>query len=1348
MKYLIPHFIQEKLEQHQWHGEMPAYALFLDLSGFTPLTETLMDKGNPGAEELSIILNDIFGPLVHIVYERGGFIPYFAGDAFTAIFPESDDPGQQTNLACLDAALTARQYFEDRNYRFGMFTIGLKIGLSFGPVEWGIVGRHQRAYYFRGAPIDTSSSSQAFAKNKDFSLVMDEAFRQRGIPDSITLIHLEPGFYGLTPESQLPSQAKPIDLPPLTEGVARQFLPEAVTTYQQEGEFRSVCAVFISFDGISDHRLLNRFTSDVLEQMSNFSGYFKEVDFGDKGGVLVGFFGAPVSFENNVERALEFIYVLNQDLDDLRRRYNFRYRVGITEGTAYTGIVGGKERCQYAAVGNRVNLAARLMMYADWGEVLVDAEIRKNPYFHFQHKGDIKYKGIEGTIPTFKMVGKNDSYYSAYEGAMVGRDEEMQLLIDFSQPIFDRKSTGIVQIFGEAGIGKSRLTHELRKALESTDRIQWFVCQSDQILKKPFNPFVFFLRNYFDQSPDGSSEENTDHFERRFSTLLEELDAIDHPDADELQEELLRTKSVLAAMLGIVYFDSLWEQLDAKGRYRNTVQAVINLMLSESLIKPCVVELEDAHWLDDNSLELIQELVRSLPRFPLLLVITSRYLDDGSKPTFFPISTLTEMHLPVIDIDLNFLNSDAARQFAEFHLRGPISDSFFTMLLRTTNSNPFYLQQLLEYFGEQEFLVQKDGKWMLADEHIQLSSSINSILTARIDRLSTLVKETVKAAAVIGREFEVPILTEVMKSHQDFSGQNGDTGKLLLEQIKVAEDGQIWQAMSELRYIFRHSLLREAAYSMQLRTRLQQLHRQIAEAMEHLYPDKLEERYVDLAFHYEQAGVFGKTCDYLRKAADYARRNFQNQQALEFYEKLLTKLEEKSDSAHQIRTLISKGRVLELIGEWEKCEAVYREALMLAKKLRDILLLGTTHNSLGQVLLLKGDYDDAQDRLQTAERLFESVEDLSGIVKVKGNLGNLYFRQGAYDQAQQYFQESISIGRKLDPPQIDARIVANLGLTYMNRGEFQEGIRQQKEQLHICESNKDKQGCATIRTYMGIVYLEQGDYDSALKSFEQGLEISRELGNKHLVSIAIGNIGIVYERKGDYKRAMSHYVDDLELCEQLGDKQGTAIALGLIGQLLNIQGDFYKAIEYLQKSLMISEELNYRKGIAKAVNTLGDIFYYLEQYDRSLHFYNRAIDMTRHIGNKLVLGSSLVEKGLVLLETGDQKALGEIVREAVEIAENLGNPDLLFDAHLLEAQAARLAKDTDRAKTILSRLLEGKLGKDQEAAARYEWTVLFPDDDEQWKKARHLYDDLYQDTPRFTYQKRLDRLSPPSAEDH
>ncbi|MCB9296343.1 MAG: tetratricopeptide repeat protein [Lewinellaceae bacterium] len=1337
MKNLIPHFIQEQYLNGNTQGQLEAYTLFVDLSGFTPLTEALMQKGNRGAEELSNVLNEIFEPLVHMVYAKGGFIPYFAGDAFTAIFPVAERRIGAQDI--IQGAMQARSLYGQRQFRFRSFTIGIKFGLSYGTVEWGIVGRASKAYYFRGAPIDGCAACQVKARDKD--IVIDDALRQHLPKGQFALMALENGFYKIKEGvSSGEGNVIPVDLPPIERGVAMQFLPDAVARYNQEGEFRTVISVFISFDGVETHALLDAFASIVLEQINNFSGYFKEIDYGDKGGVMVAFFGAPVSFENNSDRALEFITSIREELRDLQSRSSLRYRVGLTIGTAYTGIVGGGERCQYAAVGNRVNLAARLMTYAAWDEVLVDEEIQKNHHFHFLNRGDIEYKGIKGLVPTFRLVGRNYEAHASYAGDMVGREAELQQLIDFSRPLFEGRSAGVAYIFGEAGIGKSRLVHELKNVLYGQHLVSWHTCQADQILKKPFNPFLYFLKNYFEQYPESTSVANVRNFEGRFNQLLEELSEAERPEAQPIRRELVRTRTVLAALIGLNFQNSIWDQLDAKGRYQNTLSAIINLLVAESLVHPVVIELEDGHWLDDNSRELLNELARHISRFPIMLIITSRYKDDGAKPEILSDGLIQGQQQPVLEIDLNTLQPEAVRAFAELRLGGAVHGEFFDLLLRTSNSNPFYLEQILEYFSESGQLEEEDSQWTIRDKNVKLSSSINAILTARIDRLSTLVKETVKAAAVIGREFDVPILSEVMKTQEEFIRRNGNATALLKEQIKRAERGQIWHAMNELRYIFRHSLLREAVYSMQLRARVQQLHRNIAEAIERLYADNLDERYVDLAFHYEEAGVFDKTCEYLRKAADHARSNYQNQQALDYYERLLKKLSRQKDVADQIQTHLKKGKVLELIGQWDDCEQAYTRALKLAKQSRDVLLLGQANNSLGSLLMLKGDYPKAMGILQTAAGLFESIDDKVGIARTYGSLGKLYFRQGQYDEAKKFFERSLDIGHAHIEPTANAQVAADLGLTFMNQGKYEEGIYCQQEQLDICEQHNDKQGMATLYTNMGIVYFEKGDYDDALEAYQKGLALSEELGNKMLTSIAIGCIGSVYQRKGDYKSAMENFQLDLELCEELGDKQGVAIALGLIGELLSEQGDFHGAIEYLQKNLMLCEELGYQKGIAKAVNTLGDVFYYTRQYSRSLHFYDRAIEVTRKINNRLVLGISLVEKGVVLMELNQMEELEAITQEALRIAQKLGNPDLIFNARILAAKYENKKGNTEQAIQQLHALRAGGLPPDKQAEVNFELFLLLPEDSRYRARALELYEQLYQETPRYSYKIRIKQL--------
>jgi len=1390
LRHFLPHFIQENYRNGLLEGHLNAYTMFVDLSGFTRLTDTLMKQGAEGAEELSVALNHIFQPTVALVYQQGGFIPYFAGDSFTAIFPNNNGgPIHADSVAIarrvLQTAQAALRRFireqEDPESLMAEHQIGIKIGLSEGVVEWGIVGDRRKAYYFRGEPIDGCSQAQVRAASLE--VVCDQRFAVFLHPIGLSAQVVDDGFFKIDERglAELGAQgvgfggenaadsalgtsrstdgfsqngknsvsksfpeendSVAIVLPEPDPHIMAQFLPTEVFDNQGFGEFRNVVSVFLSFDCVYTHSALGHFASVVLEQCDNFGGYLKEIDFGDKGGVMFCIFGAPISFENNVERALEYIAAVQEELRDLETLTGARYRIGITSGLAFTGVIGSQERCQYAAVGARVNLGARLMMKAVWGEVMADENVQKNRNFKFTYRGEGYYKGFEKAIPTYVLVGRNLTGRASFSGDYFGRESELGILTDFAAPLREWKFAGVAYVFGEAGIGKSRLSYELRRRMREAMAVSWFTCQSDQILRKPFNPFIYFLKNYFDQSPENSIVRNRELFEQNFLELQYDLTENRHPEADSVRREINRTQSVLAAMVGIQYPGSLWEQLDARGRYQNSLAAMANLFVAESLLQPLVIELEDAHWYDDMSREFLGQFIRRAPGHPILFLATSRYEDDGSRAYAFRKQVLDEVGVPHCEVDLNFLSPDDLRAFAEARLGGLLHTDLYELLQRMTQGNPFYVEQMADYFREANLLKTIDGRLQLNNaEGFQLADSVKQIMMARIDRLSGLVKETVKAAAVIGREFELPVLSAVMAKQEEFVRKNGDLEMVLREQIQTAEKWQVWYAMNELRYIFRHSLLREAAYDMQLRTRLRELHQLIAEAIEQIYPGS-EERYVDLAFHYEQAEDERRTNKFLEKAARYSQRNFLNRQALKFYEKLIENLRQLGKKNKKtIKLLLRKGAVHELVGQWEEGEHDYRDALDRAKTINDWYLIGRSNRRLGNLLMLRGNYTEAKKHLDVAITCFELANDQVGTAKTYGNLGTFHFRQGGYDAAKSWFAKAIEINRGINRNAENATIVANLGLIFMNQGHYDEGIRWLEEQLDTAEQAADKQGLTTLYTNLGIIYLEKGALDSALLCLEKGLALSEELGNKLYMTICIGSIGSVWERKGDYTRAMQNFDRDLLLVRELGDKQGTAIACGLIGDLLSIMGDFDRAIEFLEQNLALSRELNYKKGIAKALNTLGDTWFYKGDQARSIRYYNQAIEYAREMGNKLVLGYSLVEKGIVHVMAGELSTARQLLEEGRDIALALGNADLTFGANILRAQVIIAEGNRAEALRQLQQLMALARSEREEAAVHFELRRVADNPTPHHLRALSLYRAMYGRTPQYIYRVRLEEL--------
>ena len=235
MKHFLPHFIQENYRHGLLQGRLRACTMFVDLSGFTRMTEKLMQKGAEGAEEMSSVLNQIFQPTVALVYEQGGFIPYFAGDSFTAIFPAPTQAGKNGEQArassfgggrveavLMTAQATLRRFLHEQEAEtlLAEHHIGIKIGMSEGEVEWGIVGNRRKGYYFRGEPID--SCAQAQAKAGSLEVVCDDRFLSSLPPDIVRAVALESGFHRL----HIDTAALSADALEKSKGVARVKLPQ------------------------------------------------------------------------------------------------------------------------------------------------------------------------------------------------------------------------------------------------------------------------------------------------------------------------------------------------------------------------------------------------------------------------------------------------------------------------------------------------------------------------------------------------------------------------------------------------------------------------------------------------------------------------------------------------------------------------------------------------------------------------------------------------------------------------------------------------------------------------------------------------------------------------------------------------------------------------------------------------------------------------------------------------------------------------------------------------------------------------------------------------------------------
>jgi hypothetical protein len=308
-----------------------------------------------------------------------------------------------------------------------------------------------------------------------------------------------------------------------------------------QAEFRHIAIAFISFDETLAWDALHRFVMTTMELAHLYGGYFNKLDFGDKGAKILVLFGAPVAHENDPERATDFLLHLRD------RTPGVPWRAGLTTGLVYAGLMGGEERCEYTAIGDAVNLAARLMMKAPHGAIWTDAtlagRLRVQGYL-LEPVGSFDLKGKQRAVIIEQLEQKQFAPDAKlHSGPMIGRDAELARLVEWASPIVRGTWGGLIAIYGEAGIGKSRLVYALHQwfTRESSTPVTWFVCESNDNTRQSLAPFKKWLYAYFDQSPTNTPEENKAYFTYILDTLIVTIRRTEHtspPLATAAIEEL------------------------------------------------------------------------------------------------------------------------------------------------------------------------------------------------------------------------------------------------------------------------------------------------------------------------------------------------------------------------------------------------------------------------------------------------------------------------------------------------------------------------------------------------------------------------------------------------------------------------------------------------------------------------------------------------------------------------------------------------------------------------------------------------------------------------------------------
>lgn len=1170
---LIPSFILDQYRASNWNGRFQAAVLVVDIKGYTAFTKKMMSSGAAGAETISELLNDLFGRQVTLCYDGGGFIPFFAGDSYTVIFPENEGklPDVEKISQQLMATIKDTRLFKEAS-------LSIKLSGGYGDVFWHISENEPHFHYFYGKVFERvgTLNGQCHAGG----ILLEEALTTKMKQSTSEIVN----FNG---KSTI-ANPKPITIE--NDHEVASFIPELPILTHMKNEFREVISAFIFFD-FHEKDFQNELIDACVDLCRTHNMFVKELDCGDKGTVLFGFFGAPVSHIHQKKAAIQWSIACRQLLKN--RDKKLRFKISMSSGRVFSGFIGGPQRCQYAAVGHSVNCAARYLSHCPDNKVVVDRSLLvANTDYRFLKAAVLK--GLDHPVDLFcveEYLQNNDKATPLF-----GREKELKYFSGFLDTLSKEGELKHIWLRGPAGIGKSRLIREVKKMVLAKKNIEYISLYCNEIDYSAFLPLINYLRSLMDIGSNMSFE----IFEKKMEQLMPGIQPI----------ERKRITEVFALLLDLQLKRNFLKELDARTQFEIIKKSFVEFFKSLSSGKTLVIKIDDLQWIDFSTAQILLEIEEKLD---LHLLLSSRPLSDGQKEDLEDFIDLLKPHVS----ELRQLDSGTVAKIAAHKLNGPVDKESVDYLYQSSDGNPFYLEQIVDYLKDTEAFQKQNEHWSLKNKEKDLKRNLQNVLLSRIDRLDHPMREAIKYASVLGQEFEEPVLSEMMSMNGlNETVAQSKVGNLLSKGMHQ----KIWKRLENNRLVFSHALLRDAAYDMQMHSDLRAKHLLAAEAIEDIYARQLNRKYFELLYHYEKANKEDKLKKYLYLSAEYSRKNFRSRDALRFYDRYLAiekGINEQLDVAYR------KYEIFELMGQWSRAMEVIHEARELAITEGHKIGQAYTTLYLGQCLTLTGDYEDAGHELDQALDLFRQLDLNQGEIQCLDALGNLFFRQSKYKRASTFFEYAL---KNKSSSEINLTTVGRLGLTYMNLGQHGEGI--QLIEKHLKNEDIGRLHECALSVNLGIIQLDYGDLSGAEYSFHNGLHLSQLIGNRLFESIAYGSLGGIEIIKGNSKSALEYLEEDKETVEQLGDKQGQSIVLGLYGEYHLLIQKPEKARDYFEKQWEKAQTLGYTKGMIKAATGLIQVSLQKEDwqaYDQSSQLLSESDLGINQMSFEYFIGQTLAE---------------------------------------------------------------------------------------------------------------------------
>ena len=902
------------------------------------------------------------------------------------------------------------------------------------------------------------------------------------------------------------------------ESYTPRHLAEKILTSKSglEGERKQVTVLFADLKGSMElladrdpeeaRKILDPVLQHLMEAVHRYEGTVNQV----MGDGIMALFGAPLAHEDHAVRAccaaLRMQESVKRYADDARREHGvtIRIRVGLNSGEVVVRAIGSDLRMDYSAVGQTTHLAARMEQLAEPGSTLLTPQTLSlaEGFVRVTSLGPVAVKGLPAPIEVHELVGVNPVrsrlQATAARGLarFVGREVEIAQLHRALE--LARRGRGqLVAVVGEAGVGKSRLALEASHALRSEG---WLVLEAGSTSygkTTSYLPVIDLLKAYF---RIGDGDPPRDVREKVTGKLL------------ALDRALEASLPALLSLLTVADDDPQWVALDPPQRRLRMLEAVKRLLLREARVQPLLVVLEDLHWIDAETQELLESLVESLPSGRLLLLVNYRpeYEHRWSGKTFYT------------QIRLDPLPQESARDLLDGLLGDDATvEPLETLLIERTGGNPFFMEECVRTLVETGALVGERGAYRLGRPlgEVQMPATVQAILAARIDRLAPDDKRLLQSASVIGKDVPFALLATIADLSEDALGG-------ALARLQAAELLHEARFFPDLEHTFKHALTHEVAYGSLLMGRRRELHGRTVEAIERVYARLLPEHVERLVEHAMRGGAWEKAVTYgILASTRAADRSAPPETAKAFLDGALAAIErlperrETIEQAIEVRCRLSS--VLFALDEREVYLQRMDEALALAERLDDHARLARVHAIRTNALWFVGDNTAARESGQRAVTLADALGDREIQIWAILNFALVCRSAGEPRRAAELFARAVELlrgglererlGRTLYP----AVLARNeLATSYGELGQFDEALRTHEEALRVADSFEHTSTRLTARLELCDTLVRRASYRDAVPRIEALVQALRDAGLLAWTVTASALLGYAYAMTG------------------------------------------------------------------------------------------------------------------------------------------------------------------------------------------------------------------------------------------